>query len=221
MKKLFRCLLVVTMLLSISVSSVMALGSISYPGAITNWEAEGIDDKELYEIVWNELDVEDVERIPLSERAPMGEVNSGALSLKAHLDNVGLTSSLPKNTSGVILIQEIRDLICRNKETKELAEARNVTVTWEVPTLAEGTGEIWIYHYSDDLDYYELFKPLKVDYVNKTVTARFNELCPVGVVAVRRAQKPVDTNAVNYGMLFAIVSVACGALYILTGKQEA
>lgn len=221
MKKLFRCLLVVTMLLTVSLSSVMALGSISKPGAVVSWDAEGIDDKELYEIVWNELDVEDVERIPLSERAPMGDVNSGALSLKAHLDNVGLSSSLPKNTSSVILIQEIRDLICRNKETKELAEARNVTVTWEVPSLAEGTGEIWIYHYSDDLDYYELFKPLKVDYVNKTVTARFNELCPVGVVSIKSSKKPVNTNAVDLGMMLSIISAGAGALYILTNKKEA
>lgn len=220
MKKLFRCLLVVTMLLSISVSSVMALGSISYPGAITNWEAEDAD-KEVYELVWNELDVEDVTRLPAGVRNPMGQVNAGVVSIKDHLNAVGLSGSLPSNTQSVILVQEIRDLIYRNKETKEYAYIEDVTVTWEVPTLAEGTGEIWIYHYSEHDGKYELFKPLSVDYVNKTVTVNFDDLCPVGVVAVKRAQKPVDTNAVNYGMLFAIVSVACGALYILTGKQEA
>lgn len=220
MKKLFRCLLVVTMLLTVSLSSVMALGSISYPGAITSWDAEDAD-KELYELVWNELAIEDVVRFPAGVRNPMADVNHGVTSIKDHLQAVGLSGSLPKNTQSVILVQEIRDLIYRNKETKEYAYIEDVTVTWEVPTLVEGTGEIWIYHYSETDGKYELFKPLNVNYANKTVTAYFDDLCPVGVVSIKSSKKPVNTNAVDLGMMLSIISAGAGALYILTNKKEA
>lgn len=222
MKKLLRCLLVVTMLLSVSLSSVMALGSISKPGTITNWDAEDAD-KEAYELVWNEPKVEDVVRIPASERVPMGEVNRGEVSIKDHLKDVGLDDDLPKNTQSVILIQEIRDLLYRNQETKEYKFIDDVTVTWEVPTLVEGMGDVYIYHYSDATGKYELIKPISVDYVNKTVTVFFGEngLGPVGVLIVKSSKKPVNTNAVDLGMMLSIISAGAGALYILTNKKEA
>ena len=220
MKKLFRCLLVVTMLLCMSLSAVSALGSISRPGSIISWDADDVD-KEKYELVWNETPVEDVERIFFDVRTPMGKVNRGEIAIKDYLEQVGLKNDLPKNTKSVILVQEIRDLICRHKETKEQKDIFNVTVTWEVPNLVEGMGDIYVFHYSDAYNRYELIKPIKVDYANKTITAVFSDLCPIGVVAVKKSQKPVDTSAVNYGTMLAIIAMGAGALYILTNKKEA
>lgn len=220
MKKLFRYLLVVTLLLSVSLSSVMALGSISKAGAIISWESEGVD-KDLFEIAFDENPIETIDRIALDIRTPMGEVNNGSRAFQDYLAQVGLSKSLPENTRSVILIQEIRDLVVRRKDTKEVVDGSNVTVTWEVPSLVEGAGEVYIFHYSDDKDKFELINPINVDYVNKTVTAFFHDLCPVGVMTINVVKKPVNTNTVGLGMMLFIISAGAGALYILTNKKEA
>ena len=219
MKKLLKSILVVTMLLCMSLSSVSALGSISKPGTIGEWDGDNAN-KEEYELVWNELEVQDVNRFDANLRNEMKKVNYGEKSIKDYLTQVGLSGSFPKNTTSVILIQEIRDLLYRNKETKEYKYITNVTVTWEVPTLVEGMGDIYIYHYDETAKRHELFKPLSVNYANKTVTVKFDDLCPVGVVAIKSTKKPVDTSAVGFGSIFGIIAMGAGAFYVLNNKKE-
>lgn len=79
------------------------------------------------------------------------------------------------------LLTSIQDLSIKDKNGNVI-EAKNVEMTWTVPNLVEGTGEVRVLHYSTVRNEYEILKPSNVDYKNKTITCLFPDLSPVAVV---------------------------------------
>ena len=224
MKKLVRVLLASVMLMSVCMMSVSALGSAEKPGAIGDWTAydpEGTEyDHVEYELVFDEREIQDIDRHTEELRNLMASVNAGETSMMDYLKNRGIFNQLPNGTQSVGMFMEIRDLIVRRVDTKEKVDAYDVTVTFEVPGLVEGMGEVWVYHHSTNNHTDELIKPISVDYANKAVTCAFKDLCPISVIYVKKAQKPVDTSAVDYTGLFGLISVAAGAAFVATGKKN-
>lgn len=93
------------------------------------------------------------------------------------------------DTSKLQLLTQIQDLNIRDLETGELVtEATNVKVTWEVPNLTEGIGEVRVLHYSTVRGAWEILVPDSVDYANKAITQTFADLSPVAVVYVPAAE---------------------------------
>lgn len=89
------------------------------------------------------------------------------------------------DVSALELLTSIQDLSIVDKETGEIAkDLKDVTLTWEVPNLKEGIGEIRVLHYSMVRDVWELLKPEKIDYKEKAITQNFEDLSPVGVLYV-------------------------------------
>ena len=64
-------------------------------------------------------------------------------------------------------------------------------VTLSVPTLTEAATNVRILHYSTERSLWEIIEPTNVDYTNKEITAEFEDLSPIAVIA------DVDTSADN------------------------
>lgn len=56
-------------------------------------------------------------------------------------------------------------------------------VTMSVPTLTEDMTDIYLLHYSTEKESWEVITPTDVDYANKEITAVFDDLSPVAVIA--------------------------------------
>lgn len=132
------------------------------------------------------------------------------------------------DTSALQLLTAVQDLSIIDKETGEvMKDARNVTITWEVPNLSTNVGEVRVLHYSTVRNVWELITPSDVDYANKAVTATFPDLSPVAVVYVPASEtgkgtatKPADDDAVketaasktdNSGLMIAGILLLAGA----------
>ena len=83
------------------------------------------------------------------------------------------------------LLSQIQDLSIIDQRTGEIAkDLENVTLTWEVPSLTEGIGEIRVLHFSMTRDVWEILKPEKIDFEEHAITQNFKDLSPVAVVYV-------------------------------------
>lgn len=143
------------------------------------------------------------------------------------------------DTADLQLLTTIQDLSIIDKETGEIMkDAKNVTITWEVPNLTEKVGEVRVLHYSTVRKVWELITPDSVDYATKTVTATFPDLSPVAVVYVPADKtgtntKPVDKeddkdaikgagSSTEHGALvFAGIMLLAGAGYLVVRKSRA
>lgn len=72
-------------------------------------------------------------------------------------------------------------------------EAGKYVVTLSVPSLTKAMTDVQILHYSTVRNLFELITPTKVDYDNKTITAEFEDLSPVAVIAKVDASKAADS----------------------------
>lgn len=110
------------------------------------------------------------------------EVNKAPEKVKDILKELAIKpANETVNVANLELLTSIQDLSIKDKNGNVI-EAKNVTMTWTVPNLVEGTGEIRVLHYSTARGVYELLKPISVDYKNKTITCFFEDLSPVAVV---------------------------------------
>lgn len=73
----------------------------------------------------------------------------------------------------------------------------NVTVTWEVPNLTTSLGKVYVLHYSEVRNVWELITPDNVDAANKRITATFADLSPVCVVYDRTSVSEGTTTGGN------------------------
>ena len=72
-------------------------------------------------------------------------------------------------------------------------EAGKYVVTLSVPSLTKAMTDVQILHYSTVRNLFELITPTNVDYDNKTITAEFEDLSPVAVIAKVDASKAADS----------------------------
>lgn len=66
-------------------------------------------------------------------------------------------------------------------------------VTLSVPTLTEGMTDVRLLHYSTERSLWELVEPTDVDYAAQTITAEFEDLSPVAVIANTDNAAAADT----------------------------
>ena len=83
------------------------------------------------------------------------------------------------------LLTTIQDLSIVDLATGQIMkDLKDVTLTWEVPNLKKGIGEIRVLHYSTVREVWEILKPEKIDYKENAITQHFEDLSPVAVVYV-------------------------------------
>lgn len=72
-------------------------------------------------------------------------------------------------------------------------EDGNYLVTMSVPTLTEEMTDVLLLHYSTVRSLWEIITPTDVDYANKEITAEFEDLSPVAVIAKVNGSAAADT----------------------------
>ena len=72
-------------------------------------------------------------------------------------------------------------------------EDGNYLVTMSVPTLTEEMTDVLLLHYSTVRSVWEIITPMDVDYANKEITAEFEDLSPVAVIAKVNGSAAADT----------------------------
>ena len=111
-------------------------------------------------------------------------VNNGTKSLT---DVVGKTNQL----AGKEMVSPFFDLKPVNGGIKN--EEGKYVVTISVPSLTKAMTDVQILHYSTVRNLFELITPTSVDYEGKTITAVFEDLSPVAIIAKVDASKAADS----------------------------
>lgn len=102
-------------------------------------------------------------------------------SKEATLDAIAkIAPDIAPQLEGKSLLGDIFDL--REIDAEKNANGK-FEVTISVPTLTEAVSEVAVLHYSTVRGLWEIIEPKNVDKVNKTVTAEFEDLSPVAVIA--------------------------------------
>lgn len=221
MKKILKALLATVLLLSVSTAAVCAEGSPSKIGEITYWEAYDENDNkystEDYYMTFQPVELEHAHNNDEVQYQWILDVNNGQKTMADLLKELGI---MPSNGKNVVMFQPILDLTLKRKSDDTDVQSYKVKVTFEVPNLIEGMGDILVYHHSSLTGKDELIKPLKVDYEKKELTVYFDDLSPITVIGMQKVQKPVDTSAKDYTGLFAGIALAAAALLIAINKKE-
>lgn len=129
------------------------------------------------------------------------------------------------------VLTQIQDLTLIDKVTGEpMKNVKNVTVTWEVPNLVRGLGDVKVLHYSTFRNVWEILTPSEIDFATHSVTQYFKDLSPVAVVYVpstggdstgSKTDKP-ETADTNMILPIAAICVLSGTLafVLLRRKHE-
>ena len=116
-------------------------------------------------------------------------VNNGTKSLT---DVVGKTTpELTDQLAGKEMVSPFFDLKPVNGGIKN--EEGKYVVTISVPSLTKAMTDVQILHYSTVRNLFELITPTSVDYEGKTITAVFEDLSPVAIIAKVDASKAADS----------------------------
>lgn len=126
------------------------------------------------------------EDLPADVLSDIQAINGGT-SISQVLDTV---QNVPSGVElgNLVALTSIQNLVGVDAEGNRLT---NVTVTWEVPNLTTSLGKVYVLHYSEVRNVWELITPDNVDAANKRITATFADLSPVCVV--------YDRTSVNEG----------------------
>lgn len=217
MKKLSRILATVVAIGSFALTTTYAK-----PSATANGEVVGdvvIGGEVVTDIVANfEEGFKDVSTEVKDE---LVKLNSGTeLAEVLNVEEIINTAKAPLDD--LVLLTSFQDLVLRRTDGSVVKDAKNVKLTWEVPNLTEGLGDVYVLHYSTVRNVYEVLKPNAVDFAKKTVTATFPDLSPVAVVYVPSSNQSTDKddNKVQTGddthiALYAVVGVL--ALGVIAG----
>lgn len=93
---------------------------------------------------------------------------------------VKLPEGVELNVADVKLLTIMQDLVAYDADGKKIEGP--VTLSWEVPNLKEGLGDVYVLHYSTVRNVWEVLSPESVDFATKTITCSFEDLSPVAVV---------------------------------------
>ena len=118
-------------------------------------------------------------------------VNNGTKSLTDVVEKI--TPELTDQLAGKEMVTPFFDLKPKNGGIKN--EEGKYVVTLSVPSLTKAMTDVQILHYSTVRNLFELITPTSVDYEGKTITAVFEDLSPVAIVAkVEAADSTVGTS---------------------------
>lgn len=79
-----------------------------------------------------------------------------------------------------------------------IKDAKNVTMTWEVPNLTENVGVVRVLHFSTVRNVWKLLVPDSVDLNTKSITITFPDLSPVAVVYIPKDKVASSPNVKKY-----------------------
>lgn len=223
MKKTFKFLSASAVAFAFALSAAFALPSQTANGAVVGEPT--IDGKPVEGM---KVQFENaVTTAPVEQKDNITAINSGK-SLSETL--TGETVKTPANfdLAKANVLTEVQDLVARDADGNVLKDVKNITVTWEVPNLTQGIGDVHVLHFSTVRNVWEVLTPSKVDYENKTLTTTFPDLSPVAVIytpsnAVDKGDN-VDTgdhtNVMLYAGLAVVALAAMGTIAFRTKKHS-
>lgn len=129
----------------------------------------------------------------LAETAPdvkslIDAINAGTESLQAIADQAPDLADILADKE---LLTPIFDLVPVNGGVT--TDDGNYLVTLSVPTLTSDVSDVGLLHYSTERSVWEIITPTDVDYSDKEVTAEFEDLSPVAVIAKVDTSSAADT----------------------------
>lgn len=201
-KKGFKLVAALMMAAAISMTSVSALGSVSKNGDISDkiiingkeMEKGSVKAEFKTSFETEKVSEEIVEAIEVLNENPakLQEVLKSAEVKVADGDGVSLEH--------VNMLTNVQNLELIDPATGEvIKDAKNVTMTWEVPNITENVGVIRVLHYSTVRNVWELLVPDAVDMASKSITVTFPDLSPVAVVYVPKDKVSSLDHVKNYG----------------------
>lgn len=212
MKKLLK-----TLIVSAAVFACAMTTTFANPSASTGGEVVGdiIIDGEVVKDATAKFEAIPENLEPTAKKI-IEEIKVGG-SIAEVLKDVEIILPEGKKIEDFKLLSEFSNLVVRDAEGKILENAKNVTVTWTVPNLT-ANADVLVLHYSVARDVWETIVPKSVDVTNGTVTAFFEDLSPVAVIHIPKADPdkpgpnvPDSGDATNMA-LYAGVGVAALAV---------
>lgn len=186
MKKVLRSLITSIAVLSLTVTTAFAAPSVNVNGTVVGDVL--VNGEKVDATVKFTTDFTDVES---TVKEAIDKVNAG-IDLTEALANVEGAEGL--DLTEYSLLTTLQDLVAVDANGNKL---KNVTITWEVPNLVEGLGSVKVLHYSTERKVWEVIDPSNVDFANKTITATFQDLSPVGVIY--KAEVATSGNGITNG----------------------
>lgn len=186
MRKVWKFAAAAVMACALCVSTVSALGSITKNGAISDTiviDGKEVEKGSMKAEFKTEFTTEEVEQVVVDAIKTLNE-NPAQLQEVLKNANVQLPSGDGVTLAHVDLLTSVQNLQLVDKDGNVIKDAKNVTMTWEVPNMSEQVGVIRVLHFSTTRNVWELLIPDSVDFTNKTITVTFPDLSPVAVVYV-------------------------------------
>lgn len=106
--------------------------------------------------------------------------------------------ALAQEVEGKSMVTQFFDLTPINDEAK--TEDGKYIVTISVPSLTEAMTNVKILHFSTERLVWEIIDPTEVNYTNKQITAEFQDLSPVAVIADIDESKAAGTDTAGTGI---------------------
>lgn len=181
-KRLFGTFLAAALVLTQAVT-VFAAGSRTADVALPGDSASYYEVAEATEEVFTASGVTDDAVL-----AKIMAVNAGTETLQSVADQA---SDLEDVLSDKEMITPFFDLIPINGGVQ--TDDGKYLVTLSVPTLTEGMTDVRLLHYSTERSLWEIVEPTDVDYAAQTITAEFEDLSPVAVIANTDNAAAADT----------------------------
>lgn len=211
-KRLFGTFLAAALILTQAVT-VFAAGSRTADVALTGDSASYYEVTEASEEVFRESGVTDEAVL-----AKIMAVNAGTETLQSIAE---LAPELEADLADKDMITPFFDLIPINGGIR--TDDGKYLVTLSVPTLTEGMTDVKLLHYSTVRSTWEIVEPTDVDYASQEITAEFEDLSPVAVIANTDNAAAADTatgtspqTGMSYGWMVwlgaAVVLAAAGAV---------
>lgn len=192
--KMKKRILVAAMTMVLTLSSavgVMAAGSRSKDVVPAG------DSVEKYVVTQNIQETEAYKTLKTEEpetAALIDEVNAGTKSMASFAETLSaLAEEMTDETAKAALEEVVKALESKDfvtgfidliaKEGAEKNSEGKYEVTLSVPALTEKTTEVEVLHYSTVRKVWEVIQPSNVDKEKKTITAEFEDLSPVAVIA--------------------------------------
>ena len=110
--------------------------------------------------------------------AKITDVNSGAATLQSIAE---LAPQLTDQLAGKSMLTKFYDVSPLDGGVQTADGKYEVSLS--VPSLSDSVSDVSVLHYSTDRSTWEVIAPSNVDYTNKVVSATFEDLSPVAVIA--------------------------------------
>lgn len=192
--KMKKRILVAAMTMVLTLSSavgVMAAGSRSKDVVLSG------DSAEKYEVSQNIQETEAYKTLKAEEpetAALIDEVNAGTKSMTSFTETLSaLAEEMTDETAKAALEEVVKALESKDfvtgfidliaKEGAEKNAEGKYEITLSVPGMTEKTTDVEVLHYSTVRKVWEVIQPSNVDKEKKTITAEFEDLSPVAVIA--------------------------------------